>query len=83
MGKLISSIKLSETITINEYTDGVYLWDKTRGMNVAMYAKTHQDALVQALTYYQRRLKEVEGAYSDMKTKVDTFVNQFTDEPDD
>lgn len=77
MGKTISSTELSPTLVLSECTDGFWLYDKTRGMNLSMRAKTPTDAFVEALTYYQRRLSELERAYWDMKDKVDAFVSQF------
>lgn len=82
MGKTIHAIKLSETLNLAECTDGWWLYDQTRGMNLAMKAKTSTDAFVEALTYYQRRLAEVERAHSSLKEKVDAFVAQFHDDED-
>ncbi len=82
MGKLIASTRLSETLSLSECSDGFWLWDKTRQMNLSMKAKTPTDAFVEALHYYQGRLTEVEQKYRDMKTKVDAFVAQFVDEED-
>jgi hypothetical protein len=79
-------IKLSETLTMCEYQNpkngsfGFWLYDETRGMNLAMRAKTSTEAFVEALSYYQERLAEVEHDFASMKTKVDIFVNQFTDD---
>jgi hypothetical protein len=60
--------------------DGFWLYDKTRGMNLSMRAKTKDDAFFGALKYYQRRLQEVEAAHKDLAAKVAAFVDQFTDE---
>ena len=78
----ISVTDLSETLSISECHDGFWLWDGTREMNLSMRAKTQVDAFVEALGYYQCRLKEVESELRDIRTKVDTFVGQFT-EPED
>lgn len=81
-------LKLSETLTLCEYQNpkngsfGFWLYDKTRGMNLSMRAKTSTDAFVEALTYYQRRLAEVEGAHRDLQAKVDGFLAQFADDED-
>jgi hypothetical protein len=80
VSKTISHVKLSPTLALMERHDGFWLYDKTRGMNLAMRAKTPQDAFVEALTYYQRRLQEVELAHKDLSAKVDAFVAQFTDD---
>lgn len=80
--KPISSTKLSEYLTLSEYRDGFWLYDTTRGMNLAMRAKTRDAAFVEALTYYQKRLKDVEVALGSLQTKVDAFVNQFREDGD-
>ena len=58
--KAIRSIKLNDTLAISECKDGYWLYDKTRGMNLSMRAKTEQDAYVGAITYYQKRCAEIE-----------------------
>jgi hypothetical protein len=86
----ISNIKLSSTLTLSEchptfeHRGAYWLFDKTRGMNLAMGADTPQDAFVEALTYYQSRLLEMEKKHKELKDKVDVFLNQFkeTDEYD-
>lgn len=71
---------LSDTLHLADCHDGFWLYDDTRGMNLSMSAKTKDDAFVEALTYYQERLKQVEGWYSSLKSKVDQFVEQFAEE---
>ena len=71
---------LSDTLHMADCHDGFWLYDDTRGMNLSMHAKTKDDAFVEALTYYQRRLKEVEGYYSSLKSRVDQFVESFVEE---
>lgn len=82
MGKTINHTKLSETLALSECTDGFWLWDETRGMNLAMKAKTATAAFVEALGYYQHRLAEVEKEYTGLRKKVDAFLAQFVDEED-
>jgi len=78
--KVIQHVKLSEHLTITECADGFWLYDFTRGMNLSMRATSAQAAFVEALTYYQKRLSEVEGALADLKGQVNAFVSQFVDE---
>jgi len=78
--KAISNVDLSETLHLSECRDGFWLYDDTRGMNLAMRAKTKDEALVDALNYYQRRLKEVEAEYRILKGRVDSFVSQFNED---
>lgn len=80
MAKTISHEILSETVAITECTDGWWLYDKTRGMNLAMRAKSRDAAFLEAITYYQRRLIEVETSYRTLQRKVDCFVGQFVED---
>jgi len=77
-------VKLSETLSLCEYKTGgnagFWLYDKTRGMNLSMKAKTETEAFVKALHYYQNRLTQVENEYASMRTKVDAFVSQFVED---
>lgn len=82
MSNIIKHEKLSPTLSISECNSGFWLYDETRGMNLAIKANTEQAAYVQALEYYQRRLQEVENDYKNLKAKVDHFVGQVSDEED-
>ena len=77
MRKPISTIKLTDTLNLSECHDGFWLYDKTRGMNLAMRSKTSTDALVKAIMYYQNRLINIEQLHKELKKKVDVFVDQF------
>jgi hypothetical protein len=83
MGKTITHTVLSPKLALTECTDGFWLYDETRGMNLAMRAKTEQAAFVQALEYYQNRLKDLESAHNCLTKRVNEFVSQFTEEDDD
>lgn len=82
MSKTIHSAALSATLTLSECSDGFWLYDKTRAMNLSMKAKTPTDAFVEALTYYQRRLLEVEQAHHSLSGKVAAFVSEVAEEED-
>jgi hypothetical protein len=73
-------MKLSETLSLTECRDGFWLYDYTRGMNLSMRAKTPQDAFLEALRYYQKRLADVEREHRELVAKVDAFVSQFVPE---
>lgn len=81
--KAITSTDLSKTLCLSECKDGFWLYDETRGMNLAMRAKTRDEAFIDALEYYQERLKEVETEYRLLKGKVDAFASQFTSDEDE
>ena len=83
MRPAIKSTVLNDTLTLSECHDGFWLYDKTRGMNLAMRAKTPTDAFVKALTYYQSRTSEVETAHRKLSGLVDTFVSNFTDDEEE
>lgn len=80
MRPAIKNTILTDTLTLSECHNGFWLYDKTRGMNLAMRAKTSTDAFVEALTYYQRRLSDVETAHRNLRGLVDAFVSNFTDD---
>ena len=48
-------------------------------MNIAMRAKTEQDACIEALLYYQRRLVEVKTEYKILNDKVESFLSKFAE----
>lgn len=70
----IKTSELSETLTLSDCRDGFWLYDTTRGMNLAKRAKNPTAAFVEALTYYQRRLQEVEHEHKMLRTKVEGFI---------
>ena len=83
-------VKLSETLTMCEYKSdlkinyadaptGFWLYDKTRGMNLSMRAKSEADAFIEALHYYQKRLTEVEQEHTSLQKKVYVFISQFAE----
>lgn len=79
----INVIKLSDTLSLCEYPAtsgdrGLWLYDETRGMNLAMRAKSERDAFVEALEYYQQRLLTVEAEHKELQGKVDSFLSQFS-----
>lgn len=83
MGKAIRNVFKIETLSLVECTDGYYLYDTVIGMNLSMRAKTEQDACIEALLYYQKKLSISKSAYKDLNDKVDNFIYQFVDRQDD
>lgn len=73
-------MELTKTLTLSNCKDGFWLYDKTRGMNLSMKAKTKDEAFIEALTYYQERLKKIETHYSLLAQKVYSFVDSVKDE---
>lgn len=80
MSKAISFTKLSDTLQISEHHDGFWLYDFTRGMNLAMRAETRDAAFTEALSYYQDRMAKTEAAYADLRRQVQNFVSPFVGE---
>ena len=78
--KAINSRALNTNTSLSRCNDGFWLYDKTRGMNLSMKAESAESALIEALSYYQKRLTEVETAYKVMDSKVTAFVSQFIEE---
>lgn len=79
-GKVIKHETLTETLALSECKDGFWLYDETRGMNLAMRCDTERAAFIEVIEYYQNRLKEVEAELQSISTKVNRFVSEFNDE---
>jgi hypothetical protein len=69
-----------DTFSLVECSDGYWLYDYVIEMNIACRSKTEQDACIEALLYYQRRLTQVKKEYKDLRDKVENFVSQLTEE---
>jgi hypothetical protein len=79
MAKAIRNVFKIDTLSLVECNDGYYLYDTVVGMNIAMRAKTEQDAYIEALLYYQKRLVEVKADYKVLNNKVESFLSQFAE----
>jgi len=75
-------MELTDTISLTECRDGFWLYDKTRGMNLAMRAKTERAAFLEALAYYQKRLKEVGSELASLQSAADVFADHVRQERD-
>ncbi len=82
MAKVIRKVFKIDTLSLHECDDGYYLYDYVVGMNIAMRAKTEQDAYIEALLYYQRKLVKAKTDYKTLNDKVESFLSQF-DRDDD
>jgi len=80
MSKVIRKIFKIDTLSLHECTDGYYLYDYIVGMNISMRAKTEQDAYIEALLYYQKRLEQVKNDHKVLNDKVESFLSQFDKE---
>jgi hypothetical protein len=74
MAKALRLVFKVDTLSLVECIDGFWLYDTTRGMNIAVRAKTEQEACINALLYYQKRLKEVESDLESLDSKVQDFL---------
>lgn len=77
MSKVIRKIFKIDTLSLHECKDGYFLYDYVIGINISMRAKTEQDAYIEALLYYQKKLKEVKNDYKLLNDKVESFISQF------
>lgn len=83
MGKSLKNTKLTDNLTLSECTDGYWLYDYTRGMNLSMSAKTQEDAFIEAITYYQKRLKKVESELNKLNKSVGMFIDLVSEDEED
>lgn len=72
---------LNSNTSLTECHNGYWLWDKTQEMNLAMKADSREEALLEALEFYQKYYAKRKKELSDLKAKVDSFLVQF--EPED
>lgn len=77
------SVFKNDTISlIKTENEGYWLYDTTRGCNISMKAKSEQDAFIEALMYYQKRLIKVEREFNSLQDRVDVFVGSFIKDDD-
>ena len=76
MSKVIRKVFKTDRLSLHECSDGYYLYDYVLGMNVSMRASTEQDAFIDTILYYQRKLTETKTEFKNLKNKVDNFINQ-------
>lgn len=79
------SIVKTDTISLTKCPEGrgdngYWLYDKTVGINLAMRAKTEQEAFTKAIEFHQNRYKKIEKEYADLKNKVENFVGLFVED---
>ena len=70
------------TLTHNEI-EGFWIYDKSQGMNIALSAKTEQEAFIMALSYYQKRLTKVESELKTLQNKVYYFLDNFSNKDEE
>lgn len=79
MTKAIRTIKFDETLTLSECSDGFWVYDSSRGMNLSMKCSSSEIALFEAIKYYQKRLLYIEKKYNNLEDKVYMFLNSGND----
>ena len=80
--KQIRKVFKTDKFSLHECKDGYWLYDYVLGMNLSIRAKTEQDAFIEALNCYQKRLQEVQTDYKELNTKVEDFLAKFQKEED-
>jgi hypothetical protein len=71
-------MKINDITNITENHAGFWLYDKSRGMHLAMRSESERAALIEALEYYQRRFVEVEtdkGRLQSIVNSIDILIN--------
>ena len=53
------------------------MYDDIEGFNIAMRAKSEQDACIEAILHYQERLVEARAKYKALNDKVESFFAMF------
>ena len=74
----------NETLSLTKTArEGFWLYDYVKGQNISMCAETEQDAFIEGLMYYQKRLAKVEQEYKSLDSKVCDFVNSFREDEEE
>jgi hypothetical protein len=74
---VIRTVFTTDKFSLHECNDGYWLYDFILGMNLSMRAKTEQDAYLEALMYYQKRLETVKSDYKKLDGVVDNFLSEL------
>lgn len=83
MAKTYELIYKDATLSLSKGHDGFWLYDYTRGFNLAMREKSEAEAYIKAIHCYQDRLTQVEKEYQVLKSRVDLFVSEFVESDED
>lgn len=67
----ITTERLSPHLELSLFHDGLWLWDDTRQMNLAIREKTERGAFLCALDYYQQRVRTLECKCRNMQKAID------------
>ena len=76
MAKAIRTVFKLDTLSLVECNDGYWLHDTIVGMNISMRAKSEQDACIEALLYYQKRLAAVKLDYKTLFRNSITMITK-------
>lgn len=79
------TLKMSKGLMEKGDNTGYWLYDETRGMNLGMRAHSERDAFIEALEYYQQRLRQVEMENKNMLSRIESFLGSLQEigiEPD-
>ena len=77
MARAIRVVFKIDTLSLTECNDGYYLYDTVLGQNIAMRAKSEQDALIEAILFYQKNLTETRKSYKELNDKVEDFISKI------
>lgn len=77
----LTNILVTPTLRLNVDNQGKFwLYDETRGMNLSIRSKSKEEAFIETIEYYQKRLIKVENEYNTLSKKVETFVDLFKED---
>jgi len=85
MSRLPDNVRIiGDDFILNEYLSGgekgFWLYDKARGMNLAMRAESAEAAFIEVIRYYRKRLLEFEAKQSETMEHIERFIGLFKTE---
>lgn len=75
--------KIENGVKVSLSKEGFWLYDEIAGMNLAMRAPSEREALIEALTYYQKRVAALKNERDALLNKVNTLKEILIDDEDD
>ena len=74
MSKKHIRIVKTKNLNLSRGSDGYWLYDEARGMNIAMRSNSERDACLDALRYYQFKVDALEKERKELKTALNKIT---------
>lgn len=73
--RALKHIELTDKLTLSECDDGFWLYDYDAEMNLSMRANSEREALLEAITYYKSKAKELKRILDKQDKAIEQFIS--------